>query len=901
MIRRWMAVSKWQELSFILRRLLGRRRAERELDDEIRAHLELETQGNIVRGMSPGEARDAALRAFGSVALAKEESRALWGTGPLETLWQDVRLGLRGMRRNPGFTSVAVITLALGVGATTAIFSVVDGVLLKPLPYRDPDRLVLIWEKFLRHGLPQIPVSAVEFTEYRDQNQVFEQTAAFDTVDFNLTGGDAPERIPGAVVSAEVFPLLGVEPLLGRAFLAEESEPGRDDVVVVGHGLWRRRFGSDPGLLGATLTLNGRGYTVVGVMPAGFQFPLSLFGIKGMQFTQPAELWTPVAFTPEQLKVRGSRSYGVIGRLKPGVTLARADAEVQTIANRMLRQYPGSYPPDGWGATAVSLHEQVVGDIRPALLVLLGTVGLVLMIGCANVANLLLARAASRQKEMSVRAALGASRARLVRQLLTETTLLALLAGGLGLLLAGLGTGLIVSFAPDTLPRVKEVSLDRSAFAFAALLSLLASAAFGAVPALQASKPDLDASLKGGGGRANSPGHQRLRGLAVVMEFALALVLLVSAGLVIKSFWRLLQVAPGFDPQNVLTFELSLPPAKYARREEVDAFYRRLIERVRTLPGVRAVGAATILPLSGSNNDQAFIVEGRMPRDLSEVASVEFRAVTPDYFHAMGIPLLTGRDFTDADYDRAPAVAIVNQALARRHLPGGAALGKQFTMDDPRRPGARWLTVVGVAADVRHRGLNVEAEPEVYVPHSQYPRSSMAVVARTASDPADAAAAIRREVAGLDADLPLYNTRAMGQIVSESIARQRLSTLLLAVFAAVALGMAAVGIYGVMSLTTAQRTREIGIRMALGAPAGGVLTLIVGQGMRLALIGMGVGLAASLALTRLMRSLLFGVGAADPLTFIAVPALLASVALVACYLPARRAMKADPLRALRSE
>ncbi|MGH9938700.1 MAG: ABC transporter permease, partial [Blastocatellia bacterium] len=822
--------------------------------------------------------------------------------GIMQTLWQDLRSGARMLVKNPGFALIAIITLALGIGANTAIFSVVNAVLLRPLPYEHPERLVLVWEHFLRQGLAQIPVSASEFTDYRDQNRVFERIAAFNTVDYNLTGADTPERLPGAVVSASVFPLLGVKPLLGRTFTDGENQSGSDNVVVVSHGLWRRRFGADPNFVGKTLTLDGRSYTVVGVMPQGFQFPMSLFGVKGVTFTQPAELWTPVVFTPRQLKIRGSRAYGVIGRLKPNVTLAQANADAQSIANRMLQQYPNSYTPEGWGASVVSLHDQVVGKMRPALLVLLGAVGFVLLIACANVANLMLVRAAGRVSEMAIRVALGAARRRLVRQLLTESMLLALLGGALGLILAWWGVELLVALSPDTLPRMNEVALDRNALGFTLLLSILTGTAFGLAPILQISKLNLNESLKEGSRRASGGSDsQGVRRLSVIVEFALAVALLLGAGLMIKSFWRLMKVDPGFDPQNVLTFQITLPRDGYGKREEVISFYQRAVERVKTLPGVSAAGATTILPLSGSNEDQAFIIEGRTPRDLSDVHSVEFRIVTPDYFRAMGIPLLAGRYFTDADHDKTPNAAIVNQRLARRHFPGEDPVGKRFTMDDPREPGAVWLTIVGVVGDVKHRGLNVESEPEFYAPHRQYSSRSMIIVARTASDPTDLAAAVHKELAGLDRNLPAYNTRTMERVISESVAQQRMATLLLGVLAALAFILAAVGVYGVMSYGVAQRTHEISIRMALGAQTNDVVKLVMGQGMKLAGAGVLIGLAGAWALTRLMKTLLFGVSATDPLTFIVIPLSFTAVAMLACYIPARRATKVDPMVALHCE
>jgi predicted permease len=888
----------WRRLLSLLRR----RRYEREMEEEMRFHLEMQVEQNQAAGMKAEEARYAARRQFGNQTWLKEVSREMWSLNSIETLIQDLRYGARMLMKSPGFTFVAVLTLALGIGANTAIFSVVNGVLLRQLPYEEPERLALIWEKFSSWGLGQAPISASEFTDYRNQTHSFSSLAAFDTADFNLTGGDLPERVSGAQVSAGLFPLLGVKPQLGRAFSAEENEPGRDNVVLLSHGLWRRRFGADPGIIGRTLSLSDRSYTVIGVMPPSFQFPMSLFVIKGVTFTQPAELWTPVTFSADRLKARASRSLGVIGRLKPGVTLTQAGAEVQAIAYRMRQQYPESYPPEGWGAYAVSLHEQIVGRMRLPLLALLGAVSLVLLIACANVASLLLARSTVRRKEIAVRASLGASRRRIIRQLLTESLLLAFCGGGLGLLIALWGTDQLVSLSAQTLPRMKEVGLDGRVLGFTLAISILTGLVFGLMPVIEASKLDLNAVLKEGGRRATvSPGQRRLRSLIVAAEFALALTLLIGAGLLSRSFWRLQNVSPGFEPENVLTFQLSLPWKSYPGSQYVSAFFQQAIARIAHLPGVKAVGAASILPLSGSNSDEGFVIEGRPLRDLNDVSDEEFRVVTPDYFRAMGIPLIKGRFFNDADKADAPGVTIINQAFAERHFRGEDPVGKRLTRDDPRGSNVNWITIVGVVGDVRHSGLNVEAKPEFYIPHLQETRSSMTLAARVAADPASLSAAIRHEIRGLDAQLPVYNLRSMERIVDESVAAQRLSTLLIGGFAALALILAAIGIYGVMSYAVAQHTHEIGIRIALGARTPDVLKLVVTQGMKPALAGVAIGLAVSFGLTRLIRNLLFDVSATDPTTFVAITLVLTAIGLLACWIPARRATKVDPAVALRAE
>jgi putative ABC transport system permease protein len=888
------------KLKRIIRALLHRSEMESELDEELRHHIEQQTEMNLRLGMNPQEARYTAHKSFGGVEQAKELSRDSRGVRWIEDLAQDLRYGARMLAKNPGFTLIAVLTLALGIGANTAIFSVVNGVLLRQLPYEKPEQLALIWEKGF--GMNQLPVSASEFRDYRDQTQSFSSLAAFDTADFNLTGGELPERVPGAQVSASLFPLLGIEPLLGRVFNNHEDTPGHDDVVLLGHGLWQRRFGSDPGIIGSSLVLSGRNYTVIGVMPPSFQFPMSLFGIKGVTFTQPAELWTPAAFSADRLNTRSSRSLGVIVRLKSGVTLAQAFTDVNTVANRMRQRYPEDYPPQGMGAFAVSLHDQIVGRVRLPLLILLVAVSLVLLIACANVANLLLARATVRRKEIVLRAALGASRRRIARQLLTESLLLSISGGGLGLLIAYWGTDQLVSLSAQTLPRLKDVGMDGRVLGFALAISLLTGLVFGLLPVIEASKLNLNEVLNEGGRRtAGSSSQKRLRSLIVVAEFALALVLLIGAGLLSKSFWRLQNVSPGFEPENALTFQISLPWASYPGSRQAAAFFQQACARIAQLPGVKAVGAASILPLSGSNSDEGFLVEGRPLRDLSDAGDEEFRVITPDYFRALGIPLLKGRFFSDADNADASRVTIINKAFADRHFHGEEPVGKRLTREDPRGSKVNWLTIVGVVGDVRHNGLNVEAKPEFYVPHQQETRFSMILVARIAAGPDNLTAAIRREILALDPQLPLYNVRPMERIISESVALQRLATLLFSGFAALALLLASIGVYGVMSYAVAQRTHEIGIRIALGARARDVMKLVMTQGMKPALIGVVIGLAGSFWLTRLMDNLLFDVSATDPLTFAVIPFLLTVIGLVACWIPARRAAKVDPMIALRDE
>ena len=812
--------------------------------------------------------------------------------GMLGDLGQDLRYGLRVLLKNPGFTAVAVIALALGIGANSAIFSVVNTVLLSPLPYKDPDRLVMVWEDDTKHGYPTDTPAAANYVDWRDQNQVFEGMAAIADQSFNLTGTGDPERLRGRRVSASLFPLLGVAPQVGRAFAPEEDRPGANKVVILNHGLWQRRFGADPSITGKTLTLNGESYQVVGVMPASFQFP-----------ERGDELWVPIAFTPQEAASRGRHYLKVVARLKPGVTVERAQAEMSTIASRLQQQYPEQNAE--LGATVVPLHEQMVGNIRSALLVLLGAVGLVLLIACANVANLLLARAAVRQKEIALRVALGASRWRLLRQFLTESVLLAALGGGLGLLLALWGVSLLKSFIPESISQVKAIGVDAKVLGFTLLVSLLTGLVFGLAPATQVSKFNLNETLKEGG-RDSSSGNQgkRLRGLLVVMEVAVSLVLLIGAGLLINSFLRLRSVDPGFKVDNLLTLGVVLPQEKYTTHERRSAFYDNLIGRVEALPGVRSAAVTNWIPLVRQGDSIGVSFEGHndpLPGQGKRPVVVT-RVVSPHYFRTMGIQLLQGREFEEGkDRVDSPAVVLVSEALARRYWPGESAVGKRVTHGDPNDP-ADWCEVIGVVKDVRQFELAADPKPQMYFSHAQAgffaPRH---LVVSADGDPLSVAAAVRRAVWEVDKDQPVSDVSTMKEVLSESLARQRFSMLLLGIFAGLALVLAAVGLYGVMSYTVAQRTREIGLRMALGAQRSDVLRLVVGQGLKLVLVGVVLGLVASFVLTRVMTSLLFGVTATDPATLVTISLMLIAVAVIASYIPARRATRVDPLIALRYE
>ncbi|HYE64226.1 MAG TPA: ABC transporter permease [Pyrinomonadaceae bacterium] len=812
----------------------------------------------------------------------------------METLWQDIRYGIRMLAKRPGFAAVTVLALALGIGANSAIFSVVNAVLLRPLPFEDPERLVMVWERRPRQNREAGPVAPADFVDWQNQNQVFERMAAYSPAAFNLTGVGEPEQIITHVVTTGFFQVLGVEAAVGRTFLQEVDDPTRERTVVLSQGFWQRRLGGDPNVTGKVLTLDDESYTVIGVMPSDFQFPDSLT----QMWVAPKRVLpeTSLPGNPDPAMLRGMHYLSVIARLKQGVTLEQSQAEMQTIAGRLEQQYPNENT--GHTARVVSLHEQLIGDVRPALLVLLGAVGFVLLIACANVANLLLARATARHREMSIRNALGASRLRLIRQLLTESTLLSLTGGVIGLLLAMWGVDLLIALSPENLPRLREIGLDGRVVGFTLVVSILTGIIFGLAPALQASKLDLNSSLKEGGrGSMEGFGRQRMRGLLIISEVALALVLLIGAGLMIRSFQRMHQVDPGFDPNHVLALQLSLPRSKYTENEQMVNFYNQVLGRIATLPGVESVGATWTLPLSGQDAGRGFEIEGYTPAP-DERTNAAFGVVSPRYFQTMKIPVLKGREFADQDTASAPGVVIINEPFARRYFPDGDALGKRLKLRGDDNP---WLTIAGVVRDIKHTELTARPRMEMYLPYLQYPFPSMNVVVRTAHDPASLMMAVRKEVWAVDPDQPVANVETMTQLISNSVARARFNTILLGIFASVALILAAIGLYGVISYSVTQRTHEIGIRLALGAQHGDVLRMIVGQGMILVLVGVLIGLAAAFAVTRLMSSLLYGVTATDPLTFAGVSLVLAGVAFLASLIPARRATKVDPMAALRYE
>ncbi|HEX8140370.1 MAG TPA: ABC transporter permease [Pyrinomonadaceae bacterium] len=808
----------------------------------------------------------------------------------MNSLWQDLRYGLRMLWKKPGFTVVAIVALALGIGANTAIFSVIYTVLLSPLPFKNSERLVWIWETNPVAGIKKEPASLPNFTDWKTQSQSFEGVAAFIRSSLTLTSDGEPERIPCAYTSANFFSVLGVEPALGRSFTEEENTPGKHRVVVLSHSLWQRRFSANPGIVGQSITLAGNPYTVVGVLPAGFKNPTP-------EQSKPAELWTPLAYDFERM-ARRSDFLNVVARLKQGVTPAQAQAEMNTITSRLAQQYPDSNT--GWSTIVLPLHERMIGDVRTPLWLLMGVVGFLLLIACANVANLLLARSTSRQQEIAIRRALGADRLRLVRQFLTESVLLSVTGGLLGSLVAMWGVDILVALSPGNIPRLDEVGLNWKVLAFTLAVSFATGVVFGLLPALHATSPNLTETLKEGG-RSSTEGIRggRLRNSLVVAEIAIALVLLVGAGLMIRSFARLQAVDPGFRPERILTMDLSLPSAKYKEDAQVSAFFDQLSSRISAVPGVESVGAVSALPLSGGGDIITFLVEGRPEQPPGQSEDAEYRIVTPGYFATMGVPVVRGEGFTERHTREAPAVMVINETFARRYFPGEDPIGKRLNIGNPER--SPWRMIVGVVKDVRHEGLDTEPYPQMYTPLAQVQRRAMTLVARTSGAPLSLVPNVRHELTSLDKDQPLYNVQTMEQVLAHSISRQRFQMLLIAIFASVGLVLASVGIYGVISYSVTQRTHEIGIRMALGAQARDVLKMILGQGMILTLVGVGVGVAVALLLTRVMASLLFGVSATDPLTFIAVSVLLAFVALLACLIPARRAMKVDPMEALRYE
>jgi putative ABC transport system permease protein len=868
-----------------------RQRKDAELDAEIRNHLDEAIRDRIARGESPDEARANALREFGSVALVKEVTREMWGWTWLERLIQDLRFGLRMLMKTPVFTLAAVLSLAISIGATSAIFSVVNGVVLRPLPYQQPEQLLRLWHSKPKIGMTDMPISGGNVQVWRERAQSFAGVAAFNTTQAIFTGEAEPEVVRGARVSANLLPLLGYQPLLGRGFLPSENQQPNHAVILLGYQLWQRRFGGDPNIIGRAVTLDHtNNYTVVGVMPVLASFP------------GESEFWIPETTTANGR--HDMRSLSVIARLKPGVTWQTAESELQLIHQQLQQERADDYKD--WAVWSQPLHDSVVGKARPTLLMLLGAVGFVLLIACANVANLLLARAAARQKEIAVRAALGAGRLRLIRQLLTESCLLSLLGGALGLCLAYGAVQVLIALNPPRVPRMAQINLDGRVLAFTFLTTLLIGLLFGLAPTLHASKTDIQQTLKEG--FAQSRGRRwlpwgglpsfSLREALVVAQTALALVLLVGAGLLIKSFVKLRQVELGFEPHNAIVLTLAPPFNQLPKRASVIPYYQRLLDELKTVPGVNTVALGTAAPTEGAYMSSSIVVAGRPAPAERDAQQTFVNVVSPDYFRALGNPLKQGRLFTDADNESAPSVAVINETLARAYFPGENPIGQRIALrGDPNE----WREIVGVVTNINQFGLEKEHKPTFYAPFRQEDAVALNLIVRTAADPAALLPALRARILAADKFTAVTRVRTLEELVSASVAQPRFYALLLTLFAGIALTLAMIGIYGVMAYAVSRRTHEIGVRMALGAEASRIVRMIVGQGILL--IGMGVllGLLAARGLTGVVRDLLFGVQPTDPLTFALIASGLMLAALLACWIPARRAARVDPLSALRNE
>jgi predicted permease len=886
-----------------IRRWFSRQVWEREMTEELRDHIERQTAANVASGMASEEARRRARAHFGAFdgvrEDCREERRGFW----LETFFADVRFGMRMLRKNPGFTLIAVLTLALGIGASTAVFSVVNAILIKPLPYPHSERILIPWHvppggAYL--GFSEAPWGRVDAEFAFQESKTFESLGAFKTDSFNLTGSGDPLRLDGLRASAGFFPTMGISPVLGRAFTIEEDQPGHEHEVILGGSIWRDVFGGDPHILGRVIDMNGEPYTVVGVMPLGFVFPRAEEMPPNFNMPRETQLWVPLALAPGPLIPAEPQELAVIGCVKPGVTIDQAQAEMNVLAGRLDRQYPRG--KGGFESRLIPLSRQVAGDTRRPLLLILGAVGVVLLIACSNVASLLLARTLGRSREFTLRAALGAGRTRLVRQLLTESVLLATVGGVVGFLFAYAGIYFVKMFGPPNIPRLHEVRLDVWVFSFTLGVTFVTGILFGLAPAIGATRQNLVEALKEGGHRAGgSNASAGLRKIFIVSEVALALVLIVAAGLLTQTFFRLLAVDPGFRAAHVLTFEVTLPGAKYTDQQHIVALYQRALASLRALPGVNAVGVVETLPMGGATDSTAIRFSNTPLAAAKKNPLANYTIASPGFFAAAGTPILRGRDFLDTDTANSQPVAIINSAMAKKFWPGEDPIGKQVAPGSPQYP---LETIVGVVADVKHISLREEPPPEMYVPYTQKVWPSlltMDVVLRTSVDPASMASSVRQAIHSIDSDLPLARVATLDTVVSDSMTQQRFSVLLLGSFGAIALLLASIGMYGVISYSVMQRTQEIGIRMALGAKRRSVLAMVLGQGARLGALGIAIGLVAALALTRLMAGFLYGVQATDPLTFAGVSLLLLAVALVACWIPARRAMRVDPMIALRYE
>ena len=889
------------------KQLFSRRRLYDDLSEEIHEHLEEKIEELVASGMPRKEAAAAARREFGNVTLMEEDSRRVWRWPSIEDFFMDVRYGVRMLRKNPGFAAVAVLTLALGIGANTAVFGVVNAVLLRPLPFKQPSRLMMLFEGIPKLGFPKMGFSAPDLAVFERAQKSFESIGVYQNKYFNISGDKEPERLMSARISSSVFPMLGAEPMLGRTFTIGEDAPGQN-VVILSYGLWQRRFGADLGIIGRNLELNRQPYTVIGVMPKAFNFPL-----RGPQGSEPAELWVPMAFTATELEGWGTNYMnGVLARLRPGLAFEQASAEAASLSRSIGSNYPPELTKAFQGAELKvgmnSYHEEVVKSVRTLLLILMAAVVLVLLIACANVATLLISRAASRQKEVALRTTLGATRVRLLRQMLTESLLLALIGGSLGLAFAFWVKTLLLSLVPESVPLPRDIPIGGSVIVFVLAASFLTTVLFGLVPAFQVSAMALHGQLQETG-RSGTPGRLRLRlqSFFVTVEFALALVLLIGSGLLIRSFAKLLETNPGFRPDHVLTLNIPIPSERYTQATKVRQFYERLLDRAGNIPGVRAVGLTSDLPLNGCGTIAIQIEGGRNAGGETPQAICQTWQVG-NFFHALGIPLRRGRSFTLEDRIDAQPVAIVSETAGRQFWPGQDPIGKRI------RWGVYtpWQTVVGMVGDVNDEPLGQPVQLHVYRPYLQMADlffedsrfgevRSMNLAVLSQTDPASLTSAVIGQIHSLDPDLAVAHIRTMAQVISSSVAGPRFNTLLLGVFAGVALFLAAIGIYGVMAYAITQQTHEIGIRLALGAQPRNVLQLVLRRGVRLAGVGATFGVAAALALTRLIAGLLYDVSATDPFTFSCVVILLLAIALLACYVPARRAMRVDPMVALRYE
>lgn len=886
-----------------IRRISGRGRIYDDLSAEIAEHLDEKTEELVAAGLSPEEASRQARREFGNVMLLEQRSREVWQWPSLESFVADIRFALRMLRRSPGFTAIAALTIALGIGASTAVFSLVNTVLLKPLPFPRAEQIVFPWRAVpagLNLGYTQGPLGRAEFLFLARESKTFEHLGAFESASFNLTLRQEPVHLDGLQASAGFFPALGVSPVIGRTFTEAEDYPGREHEVILSDSLWRGMFGADPNILGRTLELDGAAYTVIGVMPRGFAFPRANEMPSSFTFAPRVQLWVPLALNRGPLLPAEPDELAVIGRVKDGVSVSQAAGEMQALGKHYAEQ--NGFPPRFFRYDMTPIARQVTGDARRPLLLILGAVGVLLLIACSNVSSLLVARALGRKREFSLRSALGAGKLRLLRQLLTESLLLAGAGGVLGILLAEGGVYFFRLFGPPGIPRLSETNVDPRVLSFTLGVTLLTGILFGLAPAIGAAREDLAEAINAGGERSGAAhAGRRTRNSLLVSQIALALVLVIAAGLLTRTFYRLLAVDTGFRAARVLTFQLSLPAAKYPDQQHIVSFYQDALRKLQSLPGVDSAGITETIPMDGATENTAIRIPGQTQRDPRAIPAANYTIVSPGYFAAAGTPIVRGRPFLESDTAASGPVTIISDAMARQFWPGQDPLGKQVAPRSRLYPAA---TIVGIAADVKRLSLREDPPAEMYVPYTQKVWPSlltMSVLLRTRQDPAAMATSARQAIYSIDGDMPIANVRTLERIVADSVVQPRFAMLLLAGFGGLALLLASVGMYGVICYSVAQRAREIGVRMALGAQRRDIFGMVLGQGGRIALLGVAIGLAASFVLTRLMNRFLFGVSPTDLLTFAAVSCLLFLVALLACYIPARRATRVDPMDALRYE